>query len=103
MSRTDDRAIGSAGQITTDPLPASSKVYAQGKRHADVRVAMREISLSASPHSGSEKAGRPLAVYDTSGPYTDPTARVDIRTGLSPLRLNWIQARGDVEESGSRV
>ncbi|MBI3062750.1 MAG: phosphomethylpyrimidine synthase ThiC, partial [Deltaproteobacteria bacterium] len=103
MSRTDDRAIGSAGQITTDPLPASSKVYAQGKRHADVRVAMREISLSASPHSGSEKAGRPLAVYDTSGPYTDPTARVDIRKGLPPLRLKWIQARGDVEESGSRV
>ena len=52
---------------------------------------MREIALEA----GSGE--KPLAVYDTSGPYTDPAAQIDIEAGLPPLRLPWIEARGDVE------
>src|SRR3989337_2659394 len=105
MSRSGRKAKGSRKNlITTEPLPASRKIYVQGKKHGDVRVPMREISISSSahgfPHNGEGKAGRPLVVYDTSGPYTAPTARVDIRKGLEPLRLEWIKARGDVEECG---
>jgi phosphomethylpyrimidine synthase len=70
------------------PLPNSSKVYVQGSR-TDLRVPVREIS-----QSGGNPAVR---VYDTSGPYTDPAARIDIRKGLAALREAWIAERGDVE------
>jgi phosphomethylpyrimidine synthase len=56
---------------------------------------MRAISVGDS-HAGSGNA--PILVYDTSGPYTDPTVETDIRKGLGALRLDWIKARGDVEE-----
>jgi len=107
MSKSDKRAKGPGENlITTEPLPASRKIYVRGKRHGDVRVPMREISLSASqhgsPHNGDKKAGRPLVVYDTSGPYTDPTVKVDIRKGVPSLRLDWIKVRGDVEERSGR-
>src|SRR3989338_261265 len=103
MAQSDKKTEGIRGNlITTEPLPACRKIYFQGKRHGDVRVAMREISVSPSAHglsrSDAQKKQRALVVYDTSGPYTDPTAKVDIRKGLSPLRLEWIKARGDVEE-----
>ena len=70
------------------PLPNSSKVYVQGSR-ADLRVPVREIT-----QSGGNPA---IRVYDTSGPYTDPAARIDIRRGLAALREAWIAERGDVE------
>src|SRR4051794_16891629 len=71
------------------PLPSSRKVYVEGSR-ADIRVPMREIAQSDTPavvngNAGAEK-NPPLYVYDTSGPYTDPQARIDIRAGLAPLR-----------------
>jgi len=108
MSRSNRKEEGPRENlITTEPLPASRKVYVQGKKHRDVGVAMREISLSSPahgfPHNGEGKAGRPLVVYDTSGPYTDPAVKVDIRKGLEPLRLKWIRARGDAEERSGRV
>ena len=78
-------------QVTTGPLPASRKIHVPGRLHPDIRVAMREIELSAA--SGEP----PLRVYDTSGPYTDPAAQVDIRRGLPELRRAWIEARGDTE------
>ena len=82
------------------PLPASQKIYVQGSR-ADIRVPMREITQSETPSSfspeGAEK-NPPLAVYDTSGPYTDPTATIDIRRGLPALRATWIAERGDTQE-----
>jgi phosphomethylpyrimidine synthase len=81
--------------VTTGALPSSRKVYVAGERYTDLRVPVREIDLS----SPDEK---PLRVYDTSGPYTDPTARIDIRAGLPPLRAEWIRARGDVEEYPGR-
>jgi len=83
------------------PLPASQKIYVQGSR-ADIRVPMREITQSETPVSSfsTESAERnpPLAVYDTSGPYTDPAAKIDIRRGLPPLRATWIAERGDTIE-----
>ena len=76
------------------PLPASTKIYVQGSRD-DIRVPMREIAQTDTPASFGAEANPPLAVYDTSGPYTDPEARIDIRTGLPALRTPWIDERGD--------
>ena len=89
--------------ITTEPFPSSRKIYVEGKQHEDVRVAMREISISSgqgAAHPNGKFDGTParLTVYDTSGPYTDPAIEIDVRKGLRPLRLLWIKARGDVEE-----
>ncbi len=77
-------------QVTTGPLPASRKVHAEGE-HTGVRVAMREIALD--PSAGEP----PLVVYDTSGPYTDEGARIDVMRGLPRIREQWIEARGDTE------
>jgi phosphomethylpyrimidine synthase len=68
---------------------ASRKVYVTGAR-SDIRVPMREISLTG--------GNPPLRLYDTSGPYTDPNEHLDLKRGLTPLRLGWIIDRGDVEQ-----
>jgi phosphomethylpyrimidine synthase len=77
------------------PLPRSRKIYVEGSRR-DIRVPMREISQSASPAGG--ETNPPIFVYDTSGPYTDPEAAIDVRSGLAPLRAPWIEERGDTQE-----
>jgi phosphomethylpyrimidine synthase len=84
-------------EVTTGPFPSSRKVYVGAKRHADLRVAMREIDLEA----GSGEP--PLRVYDTSGAYSDPAHATDIHKGLAELRRGWIVARGDVEETQGRA
>src|SRR5689334_2615162 len=76
------------------PLPASRKIYVEGSRK-DVRVPMREISQTDTPASFGAENNPPLAVYDTSGPYTDPDARIDIRRGLAAHRGKWIDERND--------
>ncbi|HJX09534.1 MAG TPA: phosphomethylpyrimidine synthase ThiC [Candidatus Binatia bacterium] len=81
--------------ITTQPLPASQKIYVHSHHRPEIGVPMRAISVGDT-HAGSGNA--PILVYDTSGPYTDPTVETDIRKGLRALRLDWIKARGDVEE-----
>ncbi|WP_282092525.1 phosphomethylpyrimidine synthase ThiC, partial [Epibacterium ulvae] len=83
-------------EITTGSLPASRKIYVNGSQFPEIRVPMREISVH--PTAGEE----PLPVYDTSGPYTDPTVETDIKQGLAQLRRDWILARGDVEEYEGR-
>ncbi len=70
-------------------MPAFRKAYVTGSR-PDIRVPIREITLSGS--------NPPLQLYDTSGPYTDPEAHVDVKQGLPPLRLSWILGSGDAEE-----
>ncbi|MEQ8935335.1 MAG: phosphomethylpyrimidine synthase ThiC, partial [Amphiplicatus sp.] len=77
--------------VTTGPLPASKKIYVKGDIHKDIRVPMREIALHESANEP------PVTVYDTSGPYTDPAAEIDINLGLPRLRAPCIEARGDVE------
>ncbi|MCK6428624.1 MAG: phosphomethylpyrimidine synthase ThiC [Burkholderiaceae bacterium] len=79
------------------PLPKSRKIYVEGSR-PDIRVPMREIAQSDTPAAFGPEKNPPLAVYDTSGPYTDPSVRIDIRAGLPPLRANWIAERSDTEE-----
>ena len=78
--------------LTREPLPASRKIYVPGSL-ADVRVPMREITQSN---------GEAVTVYDTSGPYTDPQTAIDVRQGLMPLRLGWIEKRGDTESYAGR-
>jgi phosphomethylpyrimidine synthase len=80
----------------TQPFPRSRKVYVEGSR-PDVRVPMREISQSDTPAAMGAERNPPLFVYDTSGPYTDPQAAIDIRNGLPELRAGWIDERGDTE------
>ena len=77
--------------VTTGPIRGSRKVHV-----GPLKVAMREIDLE--PSSGEP----PVRVYDTSGPYTDPEATIDIAAGLPPLRREWQLARGDVEEYAPR-
>ncbi|MFZ9368415.1 MAG: phosphomethylpyrimidine synthase ThiC, partial [Burkholderiaceae bacterium] len=71
----------------------------QGSR-ADIQVPMREVSQSDTPASFGAEKNPPVYVYDTSGPYTDPAAKIDIRSGLVPLRAAWIAERNDTEELG---
>src|SRR5215813_4355732 len=79
------------------PLPNSHKIYVGGSR-ADLRVPMREIAQSDTPASFGAEKNPPIVVYDTSGPYTDPEATIDIKRGLPPLRGRWIEERGDTVE-----
>jgi len=79
------------------PLPNSRKIYVTGSR-PDLRVPMREITQSDTSASFGHEPNPPISVYDTSGPYTDPQAAIDIRAGLAPLRAGWIAERGDSEE-----
>ena len=88
-ARIDDGAV--------EPLPNSRKVYVTGSR-ADVRVPMREVSQADTPASFGAEKNPLIFVYDTSGPYTDPEVKIDIRQGLPPLRSRWILERGDTEE-----
>jgi phosphomethylpyrimidine synthase len=84
--------------VVAESLPASRKIYHSGSLHAGLRVPMREIELHPS------SAEPPLTVYDTSGPYTDPSVTIDIERGLPGLRTPWILARADLESyPGRRV
>ncbi|WP_250508836.1 phosphomethylpyrimidine synthase ThiC [Caballeronia sp. GACF4] len=90
-----ENAVVDAAAIA--PLPNSRKVYVTGST-PDIRVPMREITQSDTPDSFGGEKNPPVYVYDTSGPYSDPDAKIDIRSGLPALRAGWIEARGDTEE-----
>ena len=90
-------ATATVDEAAIQPLPNSRKVYVTGSR-PDIRVPMRQISQSDTPASFGAEKNPPVYVYDTSGPYTDPTAKIDIRSGLEPLRAAWIAERNDTEE-----
>ena len=92
-----DSATAMVDDAAVKPLPNSRKVYIEGSR-PDIRVPMREISQSPTPDSFGGEANPPLYVYDTSGPYTDPAAAIDIRSGLGSPRAPWIAGRGDTEQ-----
>ena len=88
--------------LSTDPHPASKKVHVEGSR-PDIRVPMREVSLTPTSGRFGNEDNPPFRLYDTSGPYTDEQAQPDVRQGLAPLRTHWIIGRGDVEEYEGRV
>jgi phosphomethylpyrimidine synthase len=84
-------------EAAVKPLPNSRKIYIAGSR-PDIRVPMREISQADTPTAFGGEKNPPIYVYDCSGPYSDPAAKIDIRSGLPALRAGWIAERGDVAE-----
>ncbi|HNA67890.1 MAG TPA: phosphomethylpyrimidine synthase ThiC [Rhodocyclaceae bacterium] len=98
MNATDKFIASSAhvDEAAIAPLPNSRKIYVEGSR-ADLRVPMREIRQADTPTAMGGEQNPPIFVYDCSGPYTDPAARIDIRSGLPALRQAWIAERGDTE------
>ena len=87
-------------EAAVQPLPNSRKIYVEGSR-PDIQVPMREISQSDTPTGMGGEKNPPIFVYDTSGPYTDPKVKIDIRSGLAPLREKWIVERNDTEQLAS--
>jgi len=78
-------------QVASSALPASRKIYQSGELHPGIRVPLRQIAL----HPSAREA--PVNVYDSSGPYTDAAAQINIERGLPRLRESWLHARGDTE------
>ena len=89
-------ATAQVDEAAVKSLPNSRKVHVTGSR-PDIRVPMREISQADTPADFGAEKNPPLWVYDTSGPYSDSEATIDIRSGLSALRAGWIAERGDSE------
>jgi phosphomethylpyrimidine synthase len=83
-------------RVTTGPIEGSRKVYASPKSRDDIRVPFREIALS-------DPIEPPVRVYDASGPYTDPAARIDLEAGLEPVRESWIATRGYAAIEGRAI
>ena len=71
-------------KVSTGPLAGSRKIYSAPQGHDDVMVPFREIALTD---------GTSFRVHDTSGPYTEADARIDVNRGLEPLRAGWIVDR----------
>ena len=78
----------------TRPIPGSRKIFVEGSR-GNLRVPMREIVQTRTPTLFGGQDNPPVTVYDSSGPYTDPEARIDLSAGLPALRARWIEERGD--------
>src|SRR5690606_12217492 len=97
VSKDVRQAAAALAESVTRPFPNSEKVYVQGSR-PDLRVPMRKIVQASTPLTFGAEENPPIYVYDTSGRYTDPEARIDLRKGLPPLRERWILERGDTEE-----
>lgn len=84
-------------EAVISPFPNSKKIYVEGSR-PDIRVPMREISLADTPTSDGVEKNPPVYVYDTSGPYTEPSAQINIQKGLPSIRSGWINDRQDTVE-----
>src|ERR1041385_1503538 len=108
VSITVAEATGSAVQLEAEnselktAFPNSRRIYIDG-RQPGVRVPFREIDQNPTRNFKNElEENPPVRVYDTSGPYGDPSLRTDVREGLPQLRLEWIVGRGDVEKYEGR-
>jgi phosphomethylpyrimidine synthase len=88
--------VDELNQSVTEPFPQSKKIYKEGKS-PDIRVGMREITLTPIQTKQGFQAPEPFVVYDTSGPYTDPNIKLDLQKGLPSVRSAWIEARNDTE------
>ncbi len=86
--------MDAANKDSRQPYPNSKKVYIEGSR-PDIRVPMREISLSPTQTTDGFEENPPILVYDTSGPYTDPDVELDLKKGLPDVRSAWIEERDD--------
>lgn len=86
-----DRAIVTP-KVTTGPITGSKKIYVTPDAAKDLRVPLKEIALDPSANEA------PLPLYDTSGPYTDDSATIDVEHGLPRARAAWVKERGGIEE-----
>ncbi|WP_017444635.1 phosphomethylpyrimidine synthase ThiC [Gayadomonas joobiniege] len=110
MSQTNRRETRAKAQeyisnLSGQPFPNSKKIYVEGSQ-ADIRVGMREISVSDTLVGGSKEnpqfeKNEPVRVYDTSGPYTDPDVTIDVYKGIPKLREKWIEDRQDTVQLDS--
>ncbi|HEY0633871.1 MAG TPA: phosphomethylpyrimidine synthase ThiC, partial [Gammaproteobacteria bacterium] len=99
MSAIPEEFLKKTAQLSaevTKPFPKSQKQYVAGSR-ADIRVPVRVVEQSDTQTSGTPEQNPPIYIYDTSGPYTDPQASIDLLKGLPALREKWIEERGDTE------
>ena len=99
MSAIKERVLSQTAEVDKAAIknfPNSCKIYVEGSR-PDLRVPMREISLNDTPLTVGVEHNPAVVVYDTSGPYTDPEANIDVRKGLASVRGAWIDERGDTE------
>ena len=87
--------LSTVNEAFIKPLPNSSKIFVKGTRD-DILVPMRQIRLTDTIGDLAEK-NEPVHVYDTSGPYTDPTKSINFRDGIESLRTKWIDERDDTE------
>jgi phosphomethylpyrimidine synthase len=95
--QTNNYMISTSNNIFDKPFPNSKKVYAAGKLH-NIKVGMREVTLSDTRHTdGTVEQNQPITIYDTSGPFTDPSFSINLTKGLPRLREQWILERRDVE------
>ncbi|GLX87187.1 phosphomethylpyrimidine synthase [Thalassotalea loyana] len=104
LSRRERRAQAQEflQNLSEQHFPNSEKIYLKGKLHP-ITVGMREVSLADSFVGGTEEnpilePNESIVVYDTSGPYTDPTVKIDVHKGLPKLRQAWVECRDDTEE-----
>ncbi|MFT5395998.1 MAG: phosphomethylpyrimidine synthase [Gammaproteobacteria bacterium] len=100
MSAIPDSILSDTATVdakAVEAIPNSKKIHVIGSR-PDIRVPMREISCSPTQTQKGLEKNTPITVYDTSGPYTDPEAAIDIRKGLQPLRAEWVAERNDTVE-----
>lgn len=100
MSRTAEQVnppTEALGAAAVQPFPASDKVYVTVGGRPEVRVPMRRIRQTATQGNRGAAPNPPVYVYDTSGPYTDAGARVDLRKGLPAVRASWIVGRNDTD------
>ncbi len=99
MSVIKERVLSQTAQVdkaAIENFPNSRKIYVEGSR-PDIQVPMREITLSDTPLTIGVEHNPAVVVYDTSGPYTDPNVKIDVRNGLAPMRTPWIEERDDTE------
>jgi phosphomethylpyrimidine synthase len=92
-----DQIPRDTSRITRDSFPMSRKIHVAGTLHPHVQVPMREIRQSATQTRDGLERNPPVTVYDTSGPYTDPTVDIDVHKGLARPCEPWIEARNDTE------
>ena len=100
-NQTNGQAAAQLDQLSHDlgiqfAYPNSQKIYLSGSR-ADIRVPLREIAQDDTLTEQGREPNPPIPVYDTSGAYGDPNAKIDLKQGLPHIRSAWLDERGDTE------
>ena len=97
MNKPVDQAEFETPEVTTGPLPASRKVFTHPKADPSLSVPRRMIDLHPTANEP------PVPVYDTSGPYSDPSVTIDVEKGLARPRTEWVLERGHVQAEEGRA